>query len=97
MGEGMRNKIRKKILSLLLAGILAAGLCGCGQEAETQKTRVAMIVKSTESAFWKSVFAGAGAAATEYNINVSLMGRRRRKIMKRRMRWYAGQWMTVWT
>ena len=64
----MRNKIRKKILSLLLAGILAAGLCGCGQEAETQKTRVAMIVKSTESAFWKSVFAGAGAAATEYNI-----------------------------
>lgn len=55
MGEGMRNKIRKKILSLLLAGILAAGLCGCGQEAETQKTRVAMIVKSTESAFWKSV------------------------------------------
>ena len=59
----MRNKIRKKILSLLLAGILSAGLCGCGQEAETQKTRVAMIVKSTESAFWKSVFAGAGAAA----------------------------------
>lgn len=74
MGEGMRNKIRKKILSLLLAGILAAGLCGCGQEAETQKTRVAMIVKSTESAFWKSVFAGAGAAATEYNINVSFDG-----------------------
>ena len=70
----MRNKIRKKILSLLLAGILAAGLCGCGQEAETQKTRVAMIVKSTESAFWKSVFAGAGAAATEYNINVSFDG-----------------------
>ena len=74
MGEGMRNKIRKKILSLLLAGILAAGLCGCGQEAETQKTRVAIIVKSTESAFWKSVFAGAGAAATEYNINVSFDG-----------------------
>ena len=70
----MRNKIRQKILSLLLAGILAAGLCGCGQEAETQKTRVAMIVKSTESAFWKSVFAGAGAAATEYNINVSFDG-----------------------
>ena len=74
MGEGMRNNIRKKILSLLLVGILAAGLCGCGQEAETQKTRVAMIVKSTESAFWKSVFAGAGAAATEYNINVSFDG-----------------------
>ena len=70
----MRNNIRKKILSLLLVGILAAGLCGCGQEAETQKTRVAMIVKSTESAFWKSVFAGAGAAATEYNINVSFDG-----------------------
>lgn len=95
MGEGMRNKIRKKILSLLLAGILAAGLCGCGQEAETQKTQVAMIVKSTESAFG-SVFAGAGAAATEYNINISFDGKRR-KIMKRRMRWYAGQWMTVWT
>lgn len=68
MGEGMRNKIRKKILSLLLAGILAAGLCGCGQEAETQKTQVAMIVKSTESAFWKSVFAGAGAAADRKSV-----------------------------
>lgn len=74
MGESMRKGIRKKILSLLLAGTLAAGVCGCGKEAETQKTQVAMIVKSTESAFWKSVFAGARAAATEYNINISFDG-----------------------
>lgn len=70
----MRKGMRKKILSLLLAGVLSVGLCGCGKEAETQKTQVAMIVKSTESAFWKSVFAGARAAATEYNINISFDG-----------------------
>ena len=31
-------------------------------------------MKSTESAFFKSVFAGARAAATEYNLNVTFNG-----------------------
>ena len=33
-----------------------------------------MIVKSTQSSFWKSVQAGASAASTEYNIQMSFEG-----------------------
>ena len=68
----MRKQKMKKILSLLAAGVLLLmSMSGCGKEAETGKTQVAMIVKSTESAFFKSVFA---AAATEYNLNVTFNG-----------------------
>lgn len=38
------------------------------------KSYVALITKSTESAFWQSVYAGASAAATEYNLDVTLEG-----------------------
>ena len=71
----MRKQKMKKILSLLAAGVLLLmSMSGCGKEAETGKTQVAMIVKSTESAFFKSVFAGSRAAATEYNLNVTFNG-----------------------
>ena len=71
----MRKQKIKKILYLLAAGVLLLmSMSGCGKEAETGKTQVAMIVKSTESAFFKSVFAGARAAATEYNLNVTFNG-----------------------
>ena len=71
----MRKQKMKKILSLLAAGVLLLmSMSGCGKEAETGKTQVAMIVKSTESAFFKSVFAGARAVATEYNLNVTFNG-----------------------
>lgn len=71
----MRKQKMKKILSLLAAGVLLLmSMSGCGKEAETGKTQVAMIVKSTESAFFKSVFAGARASATEYNLNVTFNG-----------------------
>ena len=54
----MRKRKIKKILTLLLMGILLLmSMGGCGKDTETGKTQVAMIVKSTESAFFKSVFA----------------------------------------
>ena len=47
MGESMRKQKMKKILSLLAAGVLLLmSMSGCGKEAETGKTQVAMIVKS---------------------------------------------------
>lgn len=50
-------------------------LTGCGKNTESGKKHyVALVTKSKESAFWKSVFAGAGAAATEYNLQVSYDG-----------------------
>ena len=49
MGESMRKQKMKKILSLLAAGVLLLmSMSGCGKEAETGKTQVAMIVKSTK-------------------------------------------------
>ncbi|MFI3238684.1 MAG: substrate-binding domain-containing protein [Lachnospiraceae bacterium] len=44
------------------------------QPGESMKKQVAIITKSTESAFWKSVFAGANAAGTEYNIMLTIDG-----------------------
>lgn len=66
------NPFRKTICLLLSITFL---LYGCGNKAgETEKHYVAIIAKSTESTFWKSVFAGAGAAATEYNLNITCEG-----------------------
>lgn len=51
-GRKYEKTENKKILSLLAAGVLLLmSMSGCGKEAETGKTQVAMIVKSTESAF----------------------------------------------
>ncbi len=41
---------------------------------EIKKPYVAVIAKSTTSAFWKSVSAGASAAGTEYNLTISFEG-----------------------
>lgn len=50
----MRKQKMKKILSLLAAGVLLLmSMSGCGKEAETGKTQVAMIVKSTRAHFLK--------------------------------------------
>ncbi len=45
-----------------------------GNRAENRKHYVAVIVKSTTSAYWKSVFAGANAAKTEYNLEITQEG-----------------------
>lgn len=74
---GNRNgKIPLYKCSLCLLGfLLGAGLWGCGHGQDTaSKHYVAVIAKSTQSAFWKSVFAGAGAAATEYNLSITCEG-----------------------
>lgn len=63
----------KKILALLLLVLLP--LSGCASRpAETERHSVAMVVKSTETEFWKSVFAGANAASSEYNIDLTITG-----------------------
>lgn len=41
---------------------------------ENTKHYVALVAKSKESNFWKTVFAGANAASTEYNLEVSVDG-----------------------
>ncbi len=59
----------------LLAALLAAALCACAPAASVgAQHRVAVVGKSTESEFFLSVFAGAQAAAAEYNIELTLTG-----------------------
>lgn len=59
---------------LLLSLALYAGCAAPRQGVGAQKPFVAVIVKSTGSSFWKSVKAGANAAASEYNLGFSFDG-----------------------
>lgn len=59
----------------LLLALLLVCLCGCGADAALPvRHSVALIVKSTDSEFFLSVFAGARAAATEYNLDLTITG-----------------------
>ena len=61
---------------LLLCGALALSLlCGCRSESDpAQRHSVALVVKCTQSEFFRSVFAGAEAAAAEYNLELTIAG-----------------------
>lgn len=69
-----KNKIR--IVICLAVGFLTVLLAvACTQiQQPAGKRQVSIIVKSTQSTFWKSVLAGAGAAATEYNVDMTFAG-----------------------
>ena len=66
---------RNRIRPALCAALAMLLLCACGERAASSPRRsVALIVKSTESEFFLSVFAGARAAATEYNLELAISG-----------------------
>lgn len=65
---------RNRRLALCMALILVF-LCGCrGKPAGGARRQVALIVKSTDTEFWLSAFAGARAAAAEYNLDLTISG-----------------------
>ena len=68
----VKSKRGTGLLALTLA--LSVGLCGCARPAEAPaaKHKVAVVVKTSESEFFESAFAGAKAAAAEYNLNLTL-------------------------
>ena len=63
-----------RLLLLLLAAVVF--LCGCTAESAvvSQPYRVTFVAKSTETEFWRSAFAGANAAASEYNMELTVVG-----------------------
>ena len=61
----------KRLLPAMLA-LLLAGCAAIPQDAPTSRYKVALIAKSTGMEFWNSVFTGAQAAATEYNIELTV-------------------------
>ena len=59
----------------LACALLALALGGCAAAAPTEaRHRVAIVAKSTRTEFWLSVFAGAQAAAAEYNVELDISG-----------------------
>ncbi len=65
-------KRSKGALAALLAAALLAG-CGSTPAVSVQHS-VALVAKSTQTEFWLSVFAGARAAAAEYNLKLTVTG-----------------------
>lgn len=68
----------KKILFILLI-LSILGFTACGVRSDNidvtgAKDHVVVITKSTVSTYWKTTFAGARAAATEYNLDISFQG-----------------------
>ena len=66
---------RNRYIPLLLAALFGMTLGGCGGSGgTTEQYTVALVAKSTQTEFWLSVFAGAEAAATEYNLELTVVG-----------------------
>lgn len=68
------------ICAVLLLAVVYAGsksiffIMDRSSGTENGKHYVAVIAKSTVSAYWKSVFAGVNAAKTEYNLDITIEG-----------------------
>lgn len=62
----------KKIKKIFVIVTVIFTLVGCN--GVNQKIRVAVIVKSTTSQFFKSVYSGANAAGKEYNLEITFDG-----------------------
>ena len=61
-----------KLAALALSLLLLAG-CAAGPVSAVPR-KVTLVAKSTETEFWQSVFAGATAAASEYNVALTIVG-----------------------
>lgn len=66
--------MRRSRLAAVCVLISALLLGGCGATAATEQHTVTLVAKSTQTEFWLSVFAGAEAAATEYNLKLTITG-----------------------
>lgn len=66
--------MRRSRLAAVCVLISALLLGGCGATAATEQHTVALVAKSTQTEFWLSVFAGAEATATEYNLKLTITG-----------------------
>ena len=61
--------------AVLSTALTLSLLCGCTASiAPSSQHTVAIVAKSTQTEFWLSVFAGAEAAATEYNLELTITG-----------------------
>lgn len=69
----MKNAKRLIALALLLALSLIISACGA-KKSTGAPHKVYFIAKSTETEFWQAAFAGANAAKSEYNLDLTICG-----------------------
>ena len=62
----------KRLAALLLTMVMLA-LSGCTAARTSGPYSVSLISKSSTTEFWKSVFAGANAAKSEYNVDLTIL------------------------
>lgn len=68
-------KNAKRLAATLLFIALALSLAACGlMSGKSAPRKIFLIAKSTETEFWKSAFAGANAARSEYNVDLTICG-----------------------
>ena len=68
-------KTSKKLLPLLLVlAMLLGGCAGASRGTGGGQYKVWFVAKSTDTAFWLSAFAGANAAKSEYNVDLTIVG-----------------------
>ncbi len=67
-----RNKVGVSLLLLLCVLLLSA--CSYRSGAASSQHRVYFVAKSTNTQFWLSAFAGANAAKSEYNVDLTILG-----------------------
>lgn len=70
----MKKTVKPLALALIAAALLA--LTACGEAAPDETYRVWFVAKSTDTEFWKAAFAGANAAKSEYNVELTICGPR---------------------
>ena len=71
----MKYNIGKRAAGvILLFSFVFNVFSACGITENRTKTYVAIIAKSTTSAYWKTTFAGAKAASAEYNLEITIEG-----------------------
>lgn len=66
--------MRQNRVLALWAALLCLISCSCRADTAPARHAVALIAKSTDTEFFLSVFAGARAAAAEYNLDLSILG-----------------------
>ena len=62
----------KRLAALLLTMVMLA-LSGCTAARQSRPYSVYLISKSASTEFWESVFAGANAAKSEYNVDLTIL------------------------
>ena len=71
-------KNAEKFFAPLLALLLALSLAGCAGEGPAAPRgaphRLCFVAKSTDTEFWQAAFAGARAASSEYNAELTICG-----------------------